>query len=36
MTYFPAFIEMKNVRVLLVGGGTIAQEKLEKLLDFRH
>ena len=34
MAYFPAFIEMKNVRVLLVGGGTIAQEKLEKLLDF--
>jgi len=34
MAYFPAFIEMKNVRVLLVGGGIIAQEKLEKLLDF--
>jgi len=34
MAYFPAFIEMKNVRALLIGGGTIAQEKLEKLLNF--
>ena len=34
MAYFPAFIQMENVKVLLVGGGTIAKEKLEKLLDF--
>ena len=34
MSFFPLYIEMKNLKVLLVGGGTIASEKLEKLLDF--
>jgi precorrin-2 dehydrogenase/sirohydrochlorin ferrochelatase len=34
MGYFPAFVQMENRRVLLVGGGNIAREKLAKLLDF--
>ena len=34
MAYFPLFIEMKNLKILVVGGGTIAYEKLEKLTDF--
>ena len=34
MAYFPVFVDMSELRVLLVGGGTIAKEKLEKLLDF--
>jgi len=34
MAYFPAFLQLKNKKVLLVGGGNIAHEKLEKLLDF--
>ena len=34
MSYFPAFLKLEEKRVLLVGGGNIAYEKLEKLLDF--
>ncbi|MDF1875426.1 bifunctional precorrin-2 dehydrogenase/sirohydrochlorin ferrochelatase [Sulfurimonas sp. SAG-AH-194-I05] len=34
MAYFPAFIKLDEKKVLIVGGGKIAQEKLEKLLDF--
>ncbi len=34
MPYFPAFIQLENRRVLLVGGGKIAKDKLEKLIDF--
>ncbi|WP_300364394.1 bifunctional precorrin-2 dehydrogenase/sirohydrochlorin ferrochelatase [Hydrogenimonas sp.] len=34
MAYFPAFIKLDNRKILLVGGGHIAGEKLEKLLDF--
>jgi len=34
MSYFPAFIQLEEKRILLVGGGRIASEKLEKLLDF--
>ncbi|WP_201353657.1 precorrin-2 dehydrogenase/sirohydrochlorin ferrochelatase family protein [Hydrogenimonas urashimensis] len=34
MTFFPAFIKLDNRKILLVGGGFIAGEKLEKLLDF--
>ena len=34
MAYFPMFIAMENVKVLVVGGGTIATEKLEKIVDF--
>ena len=34
MAYFPMFIDMNNLKVLVIGGGYIATEKLEKLLDF--
>ena len=34
MSYFPAYLQLENKRILLVGGGKIAAEKLEKLLDF--
>ncbi len=34
MAYFPAFLKFDHRKVLLVGGGNIALEKLEKLLDF--
>jgi precorrin-2 dehydrogenase/sirohydrochlorin ferrochelatase len=34
MAYFPMFMDMNDLRVLVVGGGAIAHEKLEKLVDF--
>ena len=34
MSYFPAFIKLDNMDILIVGGGYIASEKLEHLLDF--
>lgn len=34
MAYFPLFMDMNHLKVLVVGGGTIATEKLEKLVDF--
>jgi len=34
LAYFPAFIKLDHRKILLVGGGHIAGEKLEKLLDF--
>jgi precorrin-2 dehydrogenase/sirohydrochlorin ferrochelatase len=34
MAYFPAFIKLDNLKVLIVGGGHIASEKLGHLLDF--
>ncbi len=34
MAYFPAFIKLDNSDILIVGGGYIASEKLEHLLDF--
>jgi len=34
MAFFPMFIDMQNLKVLVVGGGNIATEKLEKLVDF--
>lgn len=34
MSYFPAFINLENKKILIVGGGNVAFEKLEKLLDF--
>ncbi len=34
MSYFPMFMDMNDLKVLVVGGGTIATEKLEKLTDF--
>ena len=34
MAYFPAFIQLDEKKILIVGGGKIALEKLEKLLSF--
>ncbi|NPA66924.1 MAG: bifunctional precorrin-2 dehydrogenase/sirohydrochlorin ferrochelatase [Epsilonproteobacteria bacterium] len=34
MAYFPAFIQLDHKKIIIIGGGVIAQEKLEKLLDF--
>ena len=34
MAYFPMFMDMTDLKVLVIGGGIIATEKLEKLLDF--
>jgi len=34
MAYFPAFVKLDHKKVLLIGGGSVAKEKLEKLLDF--
>ena len=36
MSYFPAFIRFDNKRILIIGGGNIAFEKLEHLLDFTN
>ena len=34
MAFFPMFMNMDDLKVLVVGGGAIATEKLEKLVDF--
>ena len=34
MSYFPAFLQLEGKKILVVGAGAIALEKLEKLLDF--
>ena len=34
MAYFPAFLKLDNKKILIVGGGYIAFEKLDHLLDF--
>lgn len=34
MAYFPMFINLKNERVLVVGGGKVALRKIKKLLPF--
>ena len=34
MSYFPTFLNLKNKKILIIGGGNIAYNKLEKLLDF--
>lgn len=34
MAYFPMFFQLEGKKILLVGAGNIALEKLEKLLDF--
>jgi len=34
MSFFPSYINLNNKKILLVGGGDIALEKLEKLIDF--
>ena len=36
MAYFPAFIKLDNQKILIVGGGKIASDKLEHLLDFTN
>lgn len=36
MAYFPAFIKFDNKKILIVGGGVIACEKLEHLLEFTN
>ncbi len=36
MGYFPAFLTLENKKILIVGGGRIAYEKLDHLLDFTH
>jgi precorrin-2 dehydrogenase/sirohydrochlorin ferrochelatase len=34
LSYFPAFVKLDNKKILIVGGGYIAYEKLDHLLDF--
>ena len=34
MAYFPMYMDMNDLKVLVVGGGVIATEKLEKVVDF--
>jgi precorrin-2 dehydrogenase/sirohydrochlorin ferrochelatase len=34
MAYFPAFIKLEYQKILIVGGGNVAYEKLDHLLDF--
>jgi len=34
VSFFPAYFNLKDKKILLVGGGSIALEKLEKLIDF--
>jgi len=34
MSYFPAFLKLDDKKILIVGGGNIAYEKLVHLLDF--
>ena len=34
MSYFPAFITLENKKILIIGAGNVAYEKLEHLLDF--
>jgi precorrin-2 dehydrogenase/sirohydrochlorin ferrochelatase len=36
MSYFPAFLKLDDKKILIVGGGNIAYEKLEHLLDFTN
>ncbi len=32
--FFPAFLNLTNKKILIIGGGKIAADKIEKLLDF--
>ena len=34
MSYFPAFIKLDNIKILIIGGGYIAYEKLTHLVEF--
>jgi len=36
MSYFPIFLQMQEQKVLIVGGGTIAAQKLSALLQFTN
>ena len=36
MSYFPAFLKLDDKKILIVGGGNIAYEKLVHLLDFTN
>ncbi len=36
MSYFPAYLKIDDKKILIVGGGKIAFEKLTHLLDFTH
>jgi len=36
VSYFPAFLKLDSKKILIVGGGYIAYEKLDHLLDFTH
>ena len=36
MSYFPAYLKIDDKKILIIGGGNIATEKLEKLLDFTN
>lgn len=36
MSFFPAYFNLKDKKILLIGGGFIALEKLEKLVDFTN
>ena len=32
--YFPLFVDLSEKRILVIGGGKIAQRRIETLLDF--
>ena len=34
MAYFPFYIDIENKKILVVGGGTVALRKVEKLTPF--
>ena len=34
MSFFPSYLNLNSKKILLIGGGYIALEKLEKLIDF--
>ena len=34
MSFFPSYLNLNNKKILLIGGGYIALEKLEKIIDF--
>lgn len=36
MSFFPAYFNLNHKKILLIGGGYIALEKLEKLVDFTN
>ncbi|BCD63064.1 precorrin-2 dehydrogenase / sirohydrochlorin ferrochelatase [Nitratiruptor sp. YY08-26] len=36
MSFFPAYLKLDNKKILVVGGGKIAGDKISHLLDFTH